>query len=177
MSNGLAENSTIPGLLSTLGDKIHNEYHLLRLDQYDSIFETLLQFLAQLSVQQSLRTTERLLKDTPFKEVLPDQKAHRVGNLIRFLSKDDKSEQATRCKSLRSLGRNPLIFVAITYTVRELFALDDVEFKELMKLVSHHLAHFVDARLLYRKDINKAVTGANSDGPHGEWYMSLWTGI
>ncbi|KAL4755869.1 uncharacterized protein BDW70DRAFT_33765 [Aspergillus foveolatus] len=112
----------------------------------------------QLTVQKALLSSERLLREHPSDQLLPNQQAIRVKHLLKFVFEKNNREP-TRKRRLQELDCSSLKLCGLSYTVREITELASEAFEFLVK----NIANFVESRQLSlhlcRDDINKAVLG------------------
>ena len=144
-------------------------------DDLNTVLQKISSLKAQVGVQKSLQTTANLLRRQPEDKALPKQRATNVKHMIRFVFRKE-SRGRGRHKQLRGLPCNALKCFGLTYTTDDIVNMDDAEFEVLLNRGPEFLHRRDVSRLLYRRDVDKAVD-ANVDQEDDESYNKFIQGI
>lgn len=122
----------------------------------DGIIQKLNRLQIQVKVQKILRETADLLRKHSSDKILPNQQATRVKHFLRFVF--ERSTRASeRCIRLRNLNCNALIFCGLSYKIRDILDLPQLQFDFLADNVEDFVQRYDLVQCLYRNDIEKAV--------------------
>jgi hypothetical protein len=124
----------------------------------DGVLQMFLRLQVQVTVQQALERTAKILRDHPGDKLLPNQLAIRVKHFIKFVFEKTTRDQE-RQRLLRGLEFNALKFCGLCYKIKDIIELPAARFDFLVENVNNFLQLHGLSRYLYRDDINKAVFG------------------
>lgn len=122
----------------------------------DEILEQLARLQAQATVHKTLVSTGQTLRSHPKDSALPNQMATRVKHIIKFVYEKSTRDEKKSAR-LRGLECNALKFCGLTYKIRELLELSELQFEFLVDYITEFVHSRGLVQYLYRSDINKTL--------------------